>query len=283
MLRACALLLLICLACSAPPPSVTAAHAKPTTLEARTPLEPPPPEPTRTHEATPPEPPPTPEPARFEALPVPGHLDAVVSLPEGGERQPLLVATHGAGGAPEHHCLAWREHLGQRGIILCPRGAMIDKRYGADAGFYYPNHFELEKEVLAALDSFEAAYGERVLPGGHIYAGYSQGATMGALMLPKHAQLFPRLILIEGGFSEWDLRGARSFKQNGGERVAFVCGNTGCKRSADRSAGILKRAEVATSTRHAVGGGHTYLGAVAREVHAAFTWLTQDDPRWSGG
>ena len=224
---------------------------------------------------------PAPAPARFESLPVPGHLDAVVSLPEGSARQPVLVATHGAGGAPEHHCSAWRHQLGQRGIILCPRGAMMDKRYGPDAGFYYPNHHELEKEVLAAVENFESAYGDHILAGGYIYAGYSQGATMGALMLPIHARIFPRLILIEGGFNEWDLRGARDFRQNGGLRVAFVCGNGACKRAADRSAGILRRAEVEVIAKHALGGGHTYLGKVAEEIAAVLPWLFHGDSRWA--
>lgn len=220
------------------------------------------------------------EPARFESLPVSGFLDAVVSLPEGAARQPVLVATHGAGGAPEHHCIAWRRLLGPRGIVLCPRGAMINRIVGPDAGFYYPDHFALDKEVAAALESFETAYAEKISPGPYVYAGYSQGATMGALMLPAHAAKFPQLVLIEGGFNEWSLKSARLFRANGGTRVAFVCGVAGCKAAAERSAQVLRRAELEVVTRHAQGGGHTYLGPVAQEIAQAFSWLVESDARW---
>lgn len=230
--------------------------------------------------AAPDSPPPAPEPARFEVLSVPDFLEAVVSLPPGNLREPVLVATHGAGGAPEHHCSAWREHLGARGIVLCPRGAMMDKRYGAAGGFYYPDHHALERELAATLQSFESHYAGRMIDQRYVYAGYSQGATMGALVLPRHADKFPRAILVEGGFNEWDLRGARLFKKNGGVRVAFVCGGRGCKRGADRSAAILRRADVEVVSKLAEGAGHTYLGPVARQIASTFPWLVEGNETW---
>lgn len=223
---------------------------------------------------------PTPRSAQFESLPVAGHLDAVVALPASTERQPVLFATHGAGGAPEHHCAVWRQRLGDRGIVVCPRGVMVNRLVGPQAGFYYPNHFALEKEVLATLDSFEAAYGERILPESYVYTGYSQGATMGALMLPAHASRFKRVLLVEGGFDEWPLASARRFAQSGGERVAFVCGVATCNRGADKSVQILVRAELLALSRHAPGAGHTYLGAVAEHIQEAFRWLVDGHPGW---
>lgn len=219
-------------------------------------------------------------PAHFEALEVPGFLDAVVALPAGARQEPLLLATHGAGGAPEHHCEAWRRQLGDRGIVVCPRGALINRAIGPDAGFYYPDHFALEKEVMAVLASARAAYAPRLLPGGAVYAGYSQGATMGALMLPPHAQEFPRVILVEGGFDEWALANARRFAANGGERIAFVCGRVACQHGAERSVHWLRRSEVDAVSRHATGAGHTYLGRVADEIALAFQWLVEGDEHW---
>lgn len=236
-------------------------------------------EPTRSL-ATPEAAPAEPAVARFEALPVTGHLDAVVALPAASGPQPVLFATHGAGGAPEHHCVAWRRQLGDRGIVVCPRGAMVNRIVGPDAGFYYPNHFALEKEVLATLESFEAAYSERILPESYVYAGYSQGATMGALMLPAHAGRFKRIILVEGGFDDWALSSALKFAQNGGERVAFVCGVAACKRGAEKSLQILARAELLSLSRHAPGAGHTYLGPVADRIQEAFRWLVDGHPGW---
>lgn len=273
-------------ACGAPPPPDVPAHAPlapGTSTTSATPLSPAP-------GAS--EPPVTPEPApaelatsepsvaHFEALPVTGHLDAVVALPAANGRQPVLVATHGAGGAPEHHCAAWRHQLGERGIVVCPRGAMVNRLVGPDAGFYYPDHFALEKEVLATLESFEAAYSARILPESYVYAGYSQGATMGALMLPAHAGRFKRVLLVEGGFDEWALSSARHFAHSGGERVAFVCGVAACNRGAEKSAQVLARAELLTLSRHAPGAGHTYLGAVADRIQEAFRWLVDGYPGW---
>jgi len=218
--------------------------------------------------------------AHFEALPVVGHLDAVVALPAATGRQPVLFATHGAGGAPEHHCAAWRHQLGERGIVVCPRGAMVNRLVGPDAGFYYPNHFALEKEVLATVESFEAAYPGRFQPESYVYAGYSQGATMGALMLPGHAGRFKRVLLIEGGFDAWALSSARQFARSGGERVAFVCGVAGCQRGAEKSTQLLARADLLTLSRYAPGAGHTYLGAVADRIQEAFHWLVDGYPGW---
>ncbi len=218
--------------------------------------------------------------AHFEALPVTGHLDAVVALPAASGRQPVLFATHGAGGAPEPHCAAWRHRLGERGIVVCPRGAMVNRLVGAGAGFYYPNHFALEKEVLATLESFEATYPTRILPESYVYAGYSQGATMGALMLPAHAGRFKRVLLVEGGFDAWALSSARLFARSGGERVAFVCGVASCNRGAEKSVQLLARGDLLALSRYAPGAGHTYLGAVADRIEEAFGWLVEGHPGW---
>lgn len=227
-----------------------------------------------------PAPTPAPPVAHFEALPVTGHLDAVVALPAASGRQPILFATHGAGGAPEHHCAAWRQQLGQRGIIVCLRGVMVNRLIGPEAGFYYPDHHALEKELIATLESFEAAYAERILPNSYVYAGYSQGATMGALMLPPHAGRFKRVLLVEGGFADWPLASARRFAQSGGERVAFVCGVATCQRGAEKSAQILARADSLALSKYAPGAGHTYGGTVADRIREALPWLLEDYPGW---
>jgi len=157
---------------------------------------------------------------------------------------------------------------------------MINRQIGPDAGFYYPDHFALEKEVLATLASFEAAYAEHILAGNYVYAGYSQGATMGALMLPAHADRFKRILLVEGGFDEWPLASARRFAESGGERVAFVCGLAVCNKGAERSKHILGQAHLLALSKHAPGAGHTYQGAVAERVQEAFVWLVDGYPGW---
>jgi hypothetical protein len=92
--------------------------------------------------------------------------------------------------------------------------------------------------------------------------------------------LFDRLILIEGGFDEWDVRIAMRFKKAGGVRVLLACGNDYCARHARESARRLRRGGIDARVEHAPGGGHTYDGEVGERVLAALDWVTAGDPRW---
>lgn len=214
-------------------------------------------------------------------LPVPGFLPALVDWPRTASwPQPTLIAAHGAGDSAESQCASWRELLGDRGIVLCLRGRAI-ARGAPHRGYYYPDHLALERETLAALAALtkhspEFADVERL-----VYTGYSQGAQMGALMLLGRGALAPRLLLIEGGSGDWTQAYAQRFAKSGGERVFFVCGTPRCRQNAERSVTRLERAGIMARARYAPGGGHTYLGSVARDVAAAFAELTADDPRWA--
>src|SRR5690606_26256370 len=188
--------------------------------------------------------------ARFEirALAVEGFLDAVVALPERTEPLPLVVAAHGAGGDPEWTCRSWAERVRGRRIVLCPRGRAISKR--KPWGYYYPDHYALGAEVLAAVSALERELGARLAPGGALYTGFSQGASMGALFVAEHGARFPAVILTEGGTTEWSLQSARKYAESGGKRVLFVCGNSGCQRRAEKSAALLEKAGVAARVEH---------------------------------
>jgi predicted esterase len=215
----------------------------------------------------------------MRSLDVPGHEPAVVSVPVPRPRAfPLLIAAHGAGDTPEWQCEVWNQIAGERAVILCPRGVAIVR--GGDSGYFYRNHLELEKEVVAATRALKDALGGSVDVERAVYTGYSQGATMGALMIRAHADQFPRLVLVEGGHGEWTLRVARAFHQHGGERVLFVCGGTGCAERARKSAQLLERAGVVARSELVPRGGHTYGGAVAERLAQIFDWVTQGDERW---
>lgn len=57
-------------------------------------------------------------------LPIATFGDAVVSVPVGATRaQPVVVAVLGIGDTPEEQCTAWRDIVGARAFVLCPRGA----------------------------------------------------------------------------------------------------------------------------------------------------------------
>ncbi len=103
---------------------------------------------------------------------------------------------------------------------------------------------------------------------------------MGALMIPAHGALFPRLILVEGGSAEWSPDHASLYRKNGGQRVLFACGRQKCQSDARETARWLARTGL--ETRVVLGnGGHTFLRGVSGAVHDAFDWVVADDPRWS--
>lgn len=214
------------------------------------------------------------EPARLATVPlvVPGFGDAVVVTPmDLGSGKPLLVAAHGAGDAPDWQCRHWAELTRGRFVILCPRGLSLGKDSG---GYYFPDHFALEREVLAAVDTLKEALGARLLDEGGVYTGYSQGATMGALMIVNHGRRFPHLLLVEGGSGDWTLSRARRFHATGGKSVAIVCGTGPCARRAKASAAVMQRVGLRARAVHAVGAGHVYDGEIGEQSRAVFErWL----------
>jgi hypothetical protein len=214
-------------------------------------------------------------------LPVAKFLPAIVSWPAASEwPQPLLIAAHGAGDAAEAQCAYWRELLGpKKGVVACPRGRPIRAGSGAH-GYFYPTHFALEKEVLALLAALEPRTAFVELRD-MVYAGYSQGATMGMLMLVGHADRMPRLLLIEGGTRDWSTRRARRFARGGGKHVSFACGTPSCDENSERAVRVLRAAGIASSRHHVPGAGHVYGGLLRPKVEEAFNLLTKGDRRWA--
>ena len=222
-----------------------------------------------------------PIPEGTQPLPVGEFLPALVSWPEAEHwPQPVLVAAHGAGDNAEAHCELWRRLLERRGVVLCLRGRALSR--GSQArGYYFPDHHSLKREALAALGALDRTYPRWVDTGGVVYAGYSQGAQMGLLMLTDQGARAPRLLLVEGGAGDWSLQRAQSFARSGGRAVALVCGTPGCNRNAERSQGRLEAAGVRATTHYAPGAGHVYWGAVEPHLIEAFAGLTKDDQRWA--
>jgi predicted esterase len=218
---------------------------------------------------------------RFELLPVAGFGPAVVSIPPTSVGRPLLVVAHGAGGQPEWHCDLWSHLVGARGFVLCPRGRRIDRRVSySTAGCYFPDHHFLTDVVNASRASLVAAYPGRVDADGAVFAGYSQGATMGALMVAKVPEEFPRALFIEGGGAQWNVPIGMEYRRGGGQRIAFLCGVAGCAAHASAGQRWLGQANVAARAVHVAGAGHTSGGVVAEKLPALFEWLVADDPRW---
>jgi len=208
------------------------------------------------------------------SLEVPGFGPALV-VPAVASKRPaaVLVGAHGAGDSPEWQCEHWGSVSRGRYFVLCPRGKSL-----GGSGYYYANHIELEKEVVAALAALRKRYGDGVRPGGGVYTGYSQGATMGALMVVDHGADFPHLVLVEGGWGDWTLGRAKRFAATGGKNVALVCGGTGCMHRARAATKVLERAGLRARAELVEGGGHTYVGAVGERATEIFErWLFATD------
>lgn len=208
-------------------------------------------------------------------LQVPGFLPALLLVPAGEGTRPLVTAAHGAGGSPEWECDYWERLTSGRAFVLCLRGTPLN----GQGGYYFQNHHALAAELSAAI---AAAHGfsRRISSESGVYAGFSQGASMGSLMISKYAAQFPYVVLIEG-FETWDVRLGRAFKAHGGEAVLFVCGTRQCATKAEHSTHALERAEVRARAEHAPGAGHTPTGPVMALVASDLRWLFGDDRAWS--
>jgi predicted esterase len=206
-------------------------------------------------------------------------LPSLVSFPQ-SERwpQPTLVVAHGAGDTPELHCELWRSLIGQRGVILCPRGQPM--KPGRDDGYFYPTHFALEREVKAALSALKERYPEHADTRPAAYAGYSQGANMGSLMLVQNGALLPRILLLEGGSGDMNEARSRRFKKTGGRAVAFVCGRPGCWKQAQRNSAGLERLGLQSNAYYVEGAGHHNLELMRPTLKQAFERLIETDARW---
>jgi hypothetical protein len=204
-------------------------------------------------------------------LAVSGFGAAVVAVPRASRAVPLLVATHGAGGDPRWECERWARVARERWFIACPRGVAL--RRGEEGSYYYPDHPTLEREVLAVAGAARATYGSLIAAADGVYLGYSQGATMGALMVVDHGVEFPHLVLIEGGSGDWTLKRAERFRQSGGRSVFIVCGTAPCSERASASTRTLERAGLDAVFRYAEGTGHTELGAVGSAAEALLETL----------
>ena len=215
---------------------------------------------------------------RYAVLEVPEFSPALLRLPDGSGKAPLLIVTHGAGGTAEAHCELWARIAPSHALLLCLRGRA--RAPDPAAGEYYPDHLQLERETFAALRAVRARYGARLADGPVSYAGFSQGATMGALMLVDHAREVPRLVLVEGGYGDWSRARAQAFKERGGERVLFVCGRRACDSAARKAVHWLELAKVSAKVEYVVGAGHSHDARVEARLVSSWPWLMEGDSRW---
>lgn len=216
-------------------------------------------------------------------LAVEGFPPAVVSLPLGARSaRPVVVATHGNFDHPGWQCEQWRAVVQDRAFVLCPRGTpRPDSPAPDDTRFTYGSNLTLEQELDAALAALKARYPDHVAEGEVLYTGFSLGAIMGVVIASRRPSLYPRLVLVEGGFDRWTAGRARAFADGGGRKVLFVCGQKGCELAARGAAKLLERRGVATRVELVPRQGHSYGGPMNEPIRQAWDWLLEGDERWS--
>jgi predicted esterase len=162
-----------------------------------------------------------------------------------------------------------------RAYVLCLRGSRLDEH----GRFYFRDHHALEAELTAAVAAARREH-PRIAPGSGIYAGFSQGASMGTLVVGRHADEFPYVVLIEG-FQQWNVALGRTFAQHGGKAVLFACGSRECAKAAVLSSRALERAGLRSRAEHAPGAGHTPIGRVEALLTSNIPWLLAHDAVWA--
>jgi hypothetical protein len=226
------------------------------------------------------------EPLRADAALVPleveGFRDAIVSVPIGATaKRPVMVALHGNYDRPEWQCEVWREITAGHPFILCPRGIPRAGAPKSEDRWEYGGVDKTEKELLLGLEALSKRFAGYVDDGPMLFTGFSLGAILGRHILLKHAKRFPRAVLTEGGYEGWSIGHAKRYRDAGGERVLFACGQHACKHASKQAARVLEKQGV--TARVADGGnvGHTYDGRVARAISGEWEFLLGDDERWT--
>jgi predicted esterase len=203
---------------------------------------------------------------------------AVVSPPLGAtERRPLVVAVHGAHDRPEWACGGWRLGFAQYPFVVCPRGTPVTRDKYA-----WSNSAAIARVTLKAIARVRERYGEHVAGEPHVFAAFSQGATLAEPFLIEHAALFPTVILAEGGYATLDSkRFAQSFVERGGKTVVIVCGTAGCRQ---RTAPARRRLESAGLRVFESGdprSGHNLNQLMQEALRRDFSSWFVEDPAWS--
>lgn len=245
-------------------------------------------------------------------MPVPGFANAVLISPVGATRpMPLVVAVLGIGDTPESQCAVWRQLVGQRAFVLCPRftphyvpvqpegpnptqtllgllGLQPPDMPSADpngavvqSGFRPTEVPEVEREIDAAVAALRKIFPKYVASGPALYIGFSRGSFLGATLIAKTPAKYPRAILIEGGQSAWTDSTAAAYAKGGGKRVLFACGQPSCVAESEPASQLLGRAHVTTRVVHGEGEGHNYKGPVKEQVRAALAWVIEGDVAWT--
>ena len=198
-----------------------------------------------------------------------------VAVPTGATTpRPIVVGLHGAQDRPDWACAEWFGAVGGRAFVTCPRGSPL-------AGAWAWSSVEqLASQAARAIALVRERFGPWVADGRALYGGWSQAATLGALVLAKRPDLFDGAVLVELGHTPLDPRGvASAVRESDVSAIAVVCATPSCERWCATATPALTGLRFQCTT--AGHRGHTYDGVVAQRVFDAVRFVEKDDPRWT--
>jgi hypothetical protein len=198
-----------------------------------------------------------------------------VAVPTGATtRRPVVVGLHGAQDRPDWACAEWFGALGGRAFVVCPRGSPL-----AD-GWAWSSVDQIASKAAKAIALVRERFGAWVSEGPALYGGWSQAATLGALVLARRPDLFDAGVFVELGHTPLDPRGvAASIRKSRVRAVAVVCSTGSCERWCDAAKPAMTGFEFAClSAGHR---GHTFDGEVSKRVYEAVRFVEKGDPRWA--
>jgi len=217
----------------------------------------------------------------FETLAVPGHPDALVSLPTGATTpRPVLVVVHGSGDRPNWQCEGWRSATAAFPFIVCPTGA-YDKRWSTpgDTRYTHTGGAPLLAYIDASLAALAARYAEQADARAPLLAGFSLGASEILGLAVKDPSRFPRIALIEGAWDGWTDARVSSYTTGGGQRVLYGAGQRDVEHRERATAKRLLGAGLETRVVFAP-VGHNFDQRLADAIGAEMAWLVEGDMRW---
>ena len=222
-----------------------------------------------------------PLPGFFEALNVPGHPDAWMSLPTGAtSKRPVVVVIHGSGDRPDWQCGGWRRASGEFPFVVCPRGAYApgestreDRRYTHGGGAALLAYIDAS---LAALDARYPAYVDTSTP---LLAGFSLGASEVLALAVEAPARFPRIALIEGATNGWTDARIATYLAGGGVRVLYGAGQRVNESAARATVAHLVAKGLDARVVYAP-VQHTFNQPLEDAVHGELGWFVAGDPRW---
>lgn len=217
----------------------------------------------------------------FEALPVPGHPDAWMSLPTGAtNKRPVVVVIHGAGDRPDWQCGGWRRATRELAFVVCPRGAYApgdstkdDQRYTHRGGS------ALLAYIDASLDALEVRYPDYADTRAPVLAGFSLGASEILALAVQAPARFPRIALVEGAMSGWTDARIDAYRDGGGQRVLYGAGQRVNEAAAKATAKRLIARGLDARVVYAP-VNHTFDPPLEDAIQGELDWFVEGEPRW---